>query len=220
MNGWERANTNEPPPAPTRSPEDVPQDLLTSQERRIQAVVGRIWLRTDYSLGTDQRHQELTEGFDDTIIIPLGSMEHIFNDRDRYQFDDSDPSEAIYAFFPGLLTCNINPYTDWDTYSYDSQEVQEFLFPSFMNDKMRQRNSQSPLFIADKEAMRTGYLLWLQPDQYGRPLQQNRIQPWSLGEAAISEGEKQRDEVEDGIMQAFGWQEGEKLVHPWEPPST
>jgi hypothetical protein len=36
---------------------------------------------------------------------------------------------------------------------------------------------QRSFFVADEEAMRTGYVLWVHIDQYGIPLQQNRVQP-------------------------------------------
>lgn len=220
MNGLDRHNQIIGPPVPTRPLEDVPHDLLTDQERRTQIYEGHIWLRTDYGPGTDERHRELLGGYDEDLQGPLGSLQNIFDDSSRYDFAESEDPQALYAFFPGLLTVKVGPYLEWDTHLYASEEVQEDLFPSFMPEKTRQRVSQDYFFVADREAMRTGYLNWFQPDQYGRPWQQNRIQPWSLYIVCVPYGEELRDECEDGYIPELGWKEDEKLVYPWESPQS
>lgn len=204
------------PPISSRPPEEVPQDLLTTQERSVQESFGRIWVRTDYSAGTDDRQREMMDARVD-LHGYLGSKNHIFDDSSRYDFDSLQNPQTIFAFFPSFLSDGPmigGPYTE-SIFDWESSEVQEQLWDPELPDIITQRVHQRPLFIADRQAMRTGFLLWLQPDEFGQVSQQNRIQPWSLSLACIGFGEEIRDEDgEDLYLDNFGMVEGESLVYP------
>ena len=177
-----------------------------------------LWIRTDYGLGTDDRSRELIEGFDDAIEYEA----HLFDDAERYNLVGEESLLSLYAFFPSLLESDHIEYVE-DYYSYDAQEVQEALFLTQFTDSMAEEDRivipHVNIFLADKEAMRSGYILRVRPDQYGRPLLHERIQPWSLRLVVSTQLYRSLQQFrEENARGRYGNVACEKVVGAWEPP--
>lgn len=124
---------------------------------------------------------------------------------------------------PWLLVAE-KPYYATLKEAYESEQVQRDLFPDLGDAKDSEASSHTPFYVADAEAMCTGYILWIQPDQYGNSLQRNCIQPWSLGviDNMKTNGFKLselRFGHEDGFISELGNKPDENVVSPWQPPS-
>ena len=92
------------------------------------------------------------------------------------------------AFVPLLVECTSDLYTQPDEIvPWESQELQtQFLDREEEGDSEQQKKHkrmihQRSFFVADEEAMRTGYVLWVHIDQFGNVLQSNRVQPLLFG---------------------------------------
>jgi len=70
---------------------------------------------------------------------------------------------------------------------WESRELQtQFLDREQEGDSEEQKKHkkmfhQRSFFVADEEAMQTGYVLWVHLDQFGSVLQRNRVQPMLFG---------------------------------------
>lgn len=182
-----------------------------------------VWIRTNYGPGTDARFKELVKGHEDYDCIYF----KIMDDSERYDFTGYD-ERAVFAYFPALLeSCN-STYEDEDV-SFDSKEVQGRLFGEQWQHEMGiaeedlHSAAQTYFFVADNEAMRTGYVRWVIPDQYGRPLFDERVQPWSLRDIQAVRFEYTLEEFRRDISKDFYGGQQKRLgyfVEPWEPPET
>lgn len=86
------------------------------------------------------------------------------------------------------MECTSDLYTQPDEIvPWESQELQtQFLDREEEGDSEQQKKHkrmihQRSFFVADEEAMRTGYVLWVHIDQFGNVLQSNRVQPLLFG---------------------------------------
>lgn len=205
---------------------EVPQDLLTETERRLcnpQFPQNRLWIRTDYGEGTSERFQVLVQAFPDAIDFYMDVMQ----DHDRYAVLEQD-LRTMFAFFPTLLDVDRPEYLD-GILPFDSEKVQNELFLTNRADSIaeedRESSQLSHFFITDVEAMRTGFIRWVVPDQYGSPLFSERVQPRSLMDlqGLITGGYRSlgefRREVASGYYGDGPRYRSNGVVEPWEPPS-
>lgn len=178
-----------------------------------------IWIRTDYGPGTDERFKELLQGFSDSF-----SLMEIVQDAQRYNLQDGD-LRSLFAFFPTLMEAQHIHYVE-DVYPFDSDEVQNALFAAHLTDILPeeecQAHSRPHIFIADTEAMRSGFVRWVVPDQYGTALFSERIQPWSLVQALGLRSKRTLQEFRDEI--ARGWygddpKYSDHIVAQWVSPT-
>lgn len=148
----------------------------------------------------------------------------IVHDAKRYNLPDDD-LKSISASFPALIEAQDIHYLE-DVYPFDSDEVQNALFATHLVDSLpeedRQTHSSPHVFVADAEAMRSGFIRWVISDQYGTPLFSERIQPQSLVQALSLRSKRTLQEFRDEI--ARGWYgDGPKysdhIVASWVSPT-
>ncbi|GAB7332327.1 hypothetical protein MBLNU13_g04156t1 [Cladosporium sp. NU13] len=183
----------------------VPKDLLSPIERRLcdpDHSPSPIWIRTYYGPGTDGRFQELLQECPDSSI----RME-IVQDAQRYNIPHGD-LRSIFAFLPALMEAQHIHYLE-DAYAFESDEIQNALLAAHLVDSLpeedRRAHSLPHFFIADAEAMRSGFIRWVVADQYGTLLFSERIKPWSLVQALSLRSKRTLQEFRDEI--ARGWYE-------------
>lgn len=197
----------------------MPQDLLNAIERKICAETERsIWVRTDYSPGTNERHPVLAQDFQ--AQAPNPDELPVIEDPHRY---DVAELGKIYAFFPALLEPDCSAYLDEDG-PFDSEEVQNELFAANepdIDDDDRKTLFLPHFFVADAQAMRFGLLRWLVPDQYGDFPFDERIQPGKLDTVLALKGGYQLWEWREGIEAGFyGTKPEHCTISTWEPPTA
>lgn len=160
-----------------------------------------------------------------------GAIEYyikVVQDSQRYGIIEEE-FRSIFAFFPVVLEpTSCGDYLD-DYWTFDSEEVQNEIFAAdrvdCMSEEDRQSLQLSHLFVADIEAMRTGFVRWVVTDQYGSLLFGERIQPWSLMDlqGLISEGncslQQFRDRVARGCYGNGPRYRSNGVVGPWNPPT-
>jgi len=148
----------------------------------------------------------------------------IVQDALRYNVLDGD-LRSMFAFFPTLIEAHHIHYVE-DVYHFESHEVQSALFAAHLTDSLPEEDCQAHslpyIFIADTEAMRSGFIHWVVPDQYGTPLLSERIQPWSMVQALSLRSKRTLQEFRDEI--ARGWygddlKYSDHVVAPWIPPT-
>ena len=148
----------------------------------------------------------------------------IVQDAQRYNLPDGD-LRYMFAFLPALMEAQHIQYLE-DVYPFDSDEVQNALFATHLVDSLpeedRQTHSSPHVFVVDAEAMRSGFIRWVIPDQYGTPLFSERIQPRSLVQALSLRSKRTLQEFRDEI--ARGWYgDGPKysdhIVASWVSPT-
>lgn len=165
-----------------RSPEEVPQDLLTSQEREVNRYYSPAWIRIDYSRGTDERHRQLLNDIDESLDEVFDHDNAILNDASRYNTIDL---LALFAFVPVMLEFPGGFYDENDV-PWDSEDLRaQFLDAPEPGDPQevlmeKRMIHQRHFFIADHEAMTSGQVLWVHVDQFGEALQRNRVEPEAL----------------------------------------
>jgi hypothetical protein len=65
---------------------------------------------------------------------------------------------------------------------------------------------QRSFFVADEEAMRTGFVLWVPVDQFGEEVLRNRVQPMLLGALGeVGVGCYQDGRLEAGMFSYFSY---------------
>lgn len=202
---------------------EIPTDLLTSAERRWnqnEESSRPVWIRTAYGPGTDARFEELLAGYGDSP----DAFGYIANDAARYDLADND-EKALFAFFPFLLEAQAEPYDD-DYYPDDSPEVQNALYMTdrqeSLSEEERLTMKQEHYFIADDQAMRTGFIEWRMIDEFGHVRFRERIQPWSLQKATALKKQRSPQEFRDDIAAGhFGNDPkySDTIVGPWDPPA-
>jgi hypothetical protein len=191
----------------------IPSDLLTPYERRLNRRYIPIWIRTDYTPGTDIVHHSLLTTIPPNSILNSQDDDIILDNAERYSFLAFKPLESILAFVPQLVECHLNLYVQPDeNAAWESQELQaQFLDKEEKGDSEEQKRHkrmvhQRSLFVADKEAMRTGYVLWVHLDQFGNVVQRNRVQPLLFGALGASDRQLSLGELgvgyEDGELEA------------------
>lgn len=195
---------------------------MNTSERQL-GLADPIWIRTNYGPGTDSRFRELVKSHEDYDCICFKIMDN----SERYDFTDYD-ERAVFAYFPALLESGDPIYEDEDV-SFDSDEVQGRLFGTKqardmgMAEEDLHSASQTYFFVADSEAMRTGYVRWVIPDQYGRPLFDERVQPWSLRDIRAVRFEYTLEEFRSAISKDFYGGQQKRLGHfveTWTPPTS
>jgi hypothetical protein len=148
----------------------------------------------------------------------------IVQDAQRNSLPDGD-LRSLIAFFPALMESQHIHFLE-DVWPFDSDEVQNVLFAAHSKDSLpeedRKAHSLPHFFVADAEAMRSGFICWVVPDQYGVPLFSERIQPWSLAQALSLRSQRTLQEFRDEI--ARGWygddlRYSDRVVAPWSPPA-
>ncbi|PMD15156.1 hypothetical protein NA56DRAFT_664047 [Hyaloscypha hepaticicola] len=196
---------------------NIPSDLLTPHERRLNKTYTPIWIRTDYSSGTDLLHHNLVSSVPpNPLLNPHSLPSPILDNPTRYAFLATQPLQAILSFFPLLIEVTSDLYVQPDALiPWSSPDLQsQFLDKEQEADteetkKHKRMIHQRSFFVADEEAMRTGYVLWVHMDQYGNVVQKNRVQPmlfgalggadWavSLGELGVGYEDGRLDAVRD-----------------------
>lgn len=197
----------------------MPTDLLIPTERELG--FNPFWIRTNYGPGTDARFAELVRAHEDFDCFYIEIM-----NEERYELTDYD-DRALYAFFPGLLDSLHDEYID-DYCSWDSEELQKKLFgnPERLKNGISEEDLHSSshlhFFVADQEAMRTGFIRWVIPDHYGNALLSERVQPWSIRDLVntllYNTLAEFRRLISKGVYGSRGNEED--LVGPWTPPQT
>lgn len=148
----------------------------------------------------------------------------IVQDAQRYNLPDGD-SRSIIALLPAMMESQHIHYLE-GVLSFGSDEVQNVLFAAHLTDSLpeedRQTYSLPHFFVADAETMRSGFIRWVVPDQYGVPLFSERIQPCSLVQALSLRSKRTLQELRDEI--ARGWygddpKYSDLVVAPWIPPA-
>ncbi|MCJ1468155.1 hypothetical protein MMC07_006783 [Pseudocyphellaria aurata] len=218
--------------------DQVPHDLLTAHERKLNSTYAPVWLRTAYGRGTDARHQELLAAVENDLSDVLDGEDRLLDESTRYAFEDA-PATAegsndvdaswrrVLAFAPvlieriaGGLYADLNvPWTD-PSLSPPSPSSPSPPSPSTL------ALGQKHFFVADAQAMLTGYLLWVHVDEFGGAVQRNRIQPAHLltiaGRRATGMSLEEiigwREVGRDGILEDFGVVEGYTNAGSWTPP--
>jgi hypothetical protein len=157
-------------------------------ERRINTHYTPIWIRTDYNPGTDIIHHSLLTSIRSNNILKHLEDGTILNNAERYSFLASQPHESIIAFVPLLVEFNSDLYVQPDEQvPWETEELQvQFMDREEEGDSEEQKKHklmvhQRSFFVADEEAMRTGYVLWVHLDQFGNVVQKNRVQPLLFG---------------------------------------
>lgn len=160
----------------------------------MNAALLPIWLRTCYGPGTDARHAALldaTGGNEDEFSMELGGSNRVLDDADRYSLSHWS---KVYAFAPVLLEDFNSLYGDRGV-EWDDPDLQARFFwmrepPGETGEGRMERESrgQRDFFVVDEEAMRTGWVLWLFVDEYGKVVQEERIRPGWLATVAGRRG--------------------------------
>lgn len=212
---WRRSREPDNPSSPVpQTLNKVPQDLLNTVERKL--AFEPIWIRTNYGPGTDARFAELVKAHDDADQIYF----EIMNDSERYDLTDL---RELFAFFPALLESVDPEYLDAEV-SFDSDLVQSRLFgdPKFHKMGIAEEDLhgsvQMYFFVADSEAMRTGLVQWIIPDQYGVPLLSERVQPFSLRDLLHTRIEYTLEEFRQHVREGWygnGLGHSKYAVGPW-----
>jgi hypothetical protein len=195
---------------------EVPTDLLTPTEREWNggdSPAGPVWVRNAYSPGTDARWQELLESYTDGLLRSA-------NDAQRYNITDD---MASFAFFPFLLQAGTWNYADPDVPD-DAPELLQHLYLTDFEDTLAKEKrltaQQEWLFVADDQAMRTGFIEWRMFDEYGNALFKERIQPWSLQQATASRIYKSPEDFRKDIARGYYGNDpkySSDVLQPWEP---
>lgn len=222
--------------------DQVPHDLLNAHERKLNGTYAPVWLRTAYGRGTDARHQELLAAVETDPADVLDGEDRLLDESTRYAFEDA-PATAegsndvdaswrrVLAFAPVLIESIAALYTDLDVPWTDPTLSAQFPpFPSspFPPSPSTLARLQQHFFVADAQAMLTGYLLWVHVDEFGGAVQRNRIQPAHMlaiaGRRAngmsLEEIIGWREVGRDGILEEFGVVEGYTVVGSWTPPES
>jgi hypothetical protein len=148
----------------------------------------------------------------------------IVQDAQRYNLPDGD-FRSIIALLPALIESQHIHYLE-DVWPFDSGEVQNVLFAAHLKDSLPEEDrhafSLPHFFVADAEAMTSGFIRWVIPDQYGIPLFSERIQPWSLVRALSLRSKRTLQEFGGEI--ARGWygddpRYSDRSIAPWSPPA-
>jgi hypothetical protein len=165
-----------------RPREEVPQDLLTPQEREVNRYFCPAWIRTDYNPGTDEKHKKLLDDIDRSLEEIFDQDEPVLDDPSRY---DTSDVEALLAFVPVMLEF-AGAFYEQDEVAWDSEDLQQdFLDVPEAGDsdeilKEKRMIHQRYFYIADQQAMTFGLILWVHVDEFGEVLQRNRVRPGDL----------------------------------------
>lgn len=175
-----------------------------------------VWVRTAYGPGTDARWQEL-------LGSCIDGFEQNANDAQRCDLGDD---KALFAFFPFLLEAQ-------RTFEYhdpglpdNAPEIRQSLYmtdcENTTTEEERLTDKQEWLFVADDQAMRTGFVEWRMFDEYGNSLFKERLQPWSLRHVIGLRGYLSVREFRERIAKGYYGsdpQYSDDVVLPWEPPA-
>lgn len=197
---------------------EIPTDLLSPTERERNGgdiSASSVWVRTAYGPGTDARWQEFLDSYTDGLL-------HNANDAERYNLTDD---KALFAFFPSLLEPDTYHYADPDVPD-DSPELLQALYMTdcegTSSEEQRLTAKQEWLFVADDQAMRTGFIEWRMLDEYGDALFRERIQPWSLQDVTALRVYQSPQEFREDVAKGYYGDNprySADVVLPWEPPA-
>jgi hypothetical protein len=198
---------------------EIPTDLLTPSERewnRYDMSGNPVWVRTSYGPGTDARWLELLESCTD------GFWQNANNAR-RYDVADD---KALFAFFPFLLEAQRTfEYYDPELPD-DAPDIRQTLYMTdcvnTTTEEERLTEKQDWLFVADDQAMRTGFVEWRMFDEYGNALFKERLQPWGLRHVIGLRVYQSPQDFRERIAKGYYGNDprySDDVVQPWEPPA-
>lgn len=179
------------------------QPWRTLAQRKIPSsdTVRAAWLRTCYTEGSDQRHNELVTGID--MHMAVGGDDRLLNDPDLYDFGSE--WQRVFDFLPELV--EPQEQSDWalrrkmfdeavdDLKSFAARgidgaprQLRDNLWRN-QGDALKQQIAEALqssvheacvvnwIVLEDEEALRSGDVMMLFLDAFGRAVRQKRVPP-------------------------------------------
>ncbi|KAF4624223.1 hypothetical protein G7Y89_g13948 [Cudoniella acicularis] len=152
----------------------IPHNLLTAQERELNQYYSQIWVRTDYSPGSDNVHANMIAEVPDDVHH-FDPLEPIVDNSERYAFSsegDGKYLEKVLAFVPILTELETSRYSYPDENTpWEDKQLQFYLNLPTEGDsedvtKEKRMKGQRNFFVAGSEALATGYILWIHLDEF------------------------------------------------------
>ncbi|OBT61051.1 hypothetical protein VE03_09141 [Pseudogymnoascus sp. 23342-1-I1] len=178
-----------------------------------QGELGCVWLRTDYSEGTDDAHESLVENVDFCIVVD--DEDRLLDDEELYNFGDD--WRRILDVFPEL----VNSDGAYATHQEFLQEAEEFLIKgkaylaggdipdsSFgWIDSIKYNSpageADQTIMVEDKKALETKQLLIVFIDAFGRVVRWSRFGSGEAEQMAgswFAGGWSDLEEWEEGVI--------------------